>query len=46
VPLGFITSYALAWLSFQYLERPFLRLKRRLAPQERSHVSLLHVSQP
>ena len=41
-------TLGLAWLSFWYLESPFLRLKRKLAPQgvgERG-VEHLHVAEP
>ena len=34
--LAFVFTYTLAWLSFRYLESPFLRLKSRLAPGHRS----------
>jgi len=31
--LGFVCSYTIAWLSFRFLESPFLRLKDILAPR-------------
>ncbi len=33
VPIAFTYAFLAAWLSFRYLESPFLRLKERLAPR-------------
>jgi peptidoglycan/LPS O-acetylase OafA/YrhL len=33
VPLAFAYAFTAAWLSFRYVESPFLRLKERMAPR-------------
>jgi peptidoglycan/LPS O-acetylase OafA/YrhL len=36
LPIAFGYAYGAAWLSFRYLESPFLRLKKVLAPEHRA----------